>query len=320
MTAFAALQAAYAAHRIVTYPLKENKTPAVRAYDRIGAPYSAQLAMRFPDATAAGFVAGPRNRVTVVDIDSADARLVDECLDRFGPTPLQILTPSGGRHLYYRHNGETRRIRPLPDVDILGGGNVVAALSVMPKGQYELERGTLDDLDRLPRLASSRIPPARPERVPEGKRNAALHRYCRSIVGHCDDLETLVDAARTWAEDQVSGRLPDAEIIKTAGSVWRFRGGRKLFMQHIVEGPKFTALVATVDTWALCSYLMVENGPEAEFMIADGLGEARGWPRRFVPAARKALLELGIVKCVRPSRRKVPALYRWVVPHDDWAE
>jgi hypothetical protein len=72
MTAFATLQAAYAAHRIATYPLKENKTPAVRAYDRIGASYSAQLAMRFPDATAAGFVAGPRNRVTVVDIDSAD--------------------------------------------------------------------------------------------------------------------------------------------------------------------------------------------------------------------------------------------------------
>jgi hypothetical protein len=234
MTAFATLQATYAAHRVVIYPLKDNKTPAVRAYDRIGAPYSAQLAVRFPEATAAGFVAGPRNRVTVVDIDSADARLVDECLDRFGPTPLQILTPSGGRHLYYRHNGEARRIKSLPDVDILGGGNVVAALSVVLKEDMSLEWGTLDDLDRLPRLPASRIPQAGPERVPEGKRNAALHRYCRSIVGHCDDLESLVDAAQTWAEEQVSGRLPDAEIIKIVGSVWRFRGGRKLFMQHIV--------------------------------------------------------------------------------------
>src|SRR5665213_1727372 len=60
MRDFPALQAAYARYGIATYPLRADKTPAVSGYRHIGAPYSAELAMKFPDATAAGFVAGRR--------------------------------------------------------------------------------------------------------------------------------------------------------------------------------------------------------------------------------------------------------------------
>jgi hypothetical protein len=35
---FADIQTAYATHRVATYPLSVDKTPAVKAYDRIGAP------------------------------------------------------------------------------------------------------------------------------------------------------------------------------------------------------------------------------------------------------------------------------------------
>ena len=111
---FAAIQLAYAEHKVATYPLKADKTPAVKHYTRIRAPYSAKLAMKFSDFMVAGFCAGPRNRITVIDIDSTDPRLVDEIEHTFGPSPLHVLTPSGGRHLYYRHGGEPRRIRPLP--------------------------------------------------------------------------------------------------------------------------------------------------------------------------------------------------------------
>ena len=84
MRGFATLQAAYARYRIATYPLKADKSPAVRGYMSIGATYSAKLATKFPNATAAGFVAGPRNRITVVDTDSTDDRLVDDVQQRFG--------------------------------------------------------------------------------------------------------------------------------------------------------------------------------------------------------------------------------------------
>jgi hypothetical protein len=314
MNGFPDIQRAYAAHGVATYPLNDTKKPAVKFYNKIGNIYSAHLVLRFPEALAAGFNAGPRNRLTVVDIDSSDDRLFDEIQTRYGVTPLVVLTPSGGRHLYFRHYGEVRRIRPLPDVDVLGAGNVVAVGSKTSKGRYQIERGSLDDLDRLPRLASAPTQPESRQLVPEGKRNEALHRYLRSIVVHCDDLETLIDVARTWSDSGLAGGLPDAEIVKTAGSVWRFRGGRKLFMQHIVEGPLFGKLIANPEVWTLCSYLMIEQGPDAEFMIADGLSDARGWPRRLVPKARKALLSMGIVECVRQPRKNAPGIYRWRSP------
>src|SRR5262245_48277783 len=114
---FAAIQAAYAAHKVATYPLNADKTPAVKAYSHIGAPYSAQLAVKFCDAMVGGFCAGWRSRITVIDIDTTDTKLVAEIEHCAGPSPLHVLTPSGGRHLYYRHGGERRRIGPLPNVD-----------------------------------------------------------------------------------------------------------------------------------------------------------------------------------------------------------
>ena len=119
---FADIQTAYAAHRVATYPLSLDKTPAVKAAQPHQGAIRPKLISRFPDATAGGFCAGARNKLTVVDIDSTDDRLVDEIQARFGATPLHVRTPSGGRHLYYRHAGEARRIKPLPAVDVLGGG------------------------------------------------------------------------------------------------------------------------------------------------------------------------------------------------------
>lgn len=313
MSGFAAIQAAYAERGVATYPVGPDKMPAISHYTKVGAPASAQLAIKFLDLPAAGFCAGRRNRLTVVDIDSTDDRLVAEVQRQFGATPLQVVTPSGGRHLYYRHNGEARRIRPLPDVDILGAGNVVAALSRVPKGTYALERGTLDDLDRLPPLRQQ--PPAKavPDRVPEGQRNKALFDFCRATVARCDTFDDLLDAATTWAESRLEGGLSEMEITRTASSVWTYRGGRKRVVNQIVEGPQWAALTGNVEALALLAYLSAENRDVAEFMVADGLGEARGWPRRFVPAARRKLIELGIIECVRPRGDGKPAIYRWAV-------
>ena len=314
---FAAIQAAYAAHRVATYPLIDGKSPAVKSYNRIGAPYSAELAVKFRDAKVGGFCAGPRNGITVIDIDTTDLKVVDEIEDTAGPSPLHVVTPSGGRHLYYRNNRERRCIRAWPDVDILGTGNVVCAGSEIAKGRYVIERGSLDDLDRLPRLGLSLSPPARVEKVPVGGRNNELFRHAQSIVAYCDTLDQLLDAARTWADDRLAAPLADAEVVKTCHSVWTYRGGRKRFMNNIFDGPTYSKLTANPDAMALCFYLSCENGPQAEFWIANGLGPARGWPHRMVPRARRALLELGVVKCIRLPRKGAPGLYKWCLPRDE---
>jgi Bifunctional DNA primase/polymerase, N-terminal/Primase C terminal 1 (PriCT-1) len=230
---FATIQAEYAQRGVVTYPLSASKAPAVKGYDRVGMNGSAQLAMRFAAATAAGFVAGRRNRITVVDIDSTEDRLVVEIQKQFGATPLQVITPSGGRHLYYRHAGELRRIRPLPDVDILGAGNVVAAGSVLPRGRYQLERGSLEDLERLPRLAATTAPPQRArERVPLGKRDDTLFRRLLRRAPHCDDFEALLDVARTINMECLPP-MTDDEVVHVTRSAWGYEiSGKNWIGRH----------------------------------------------------------------------------------------
>jgi hypothetical protein len=323
MAAFADAAPAWAAAGIVPLPFApDGKKPMVKHPDRFGQRAALSLVPKFPTANL-GFLAGRHNGVTVVDIDSPSDAELQHALETYGNSPIIVKTPRGGHHVYYAHNDEPRSIRldERHPIDMLGGGPCVAPPSVrLSGGGYAWLRGGLADIanGNLPRIRTGAVQktrdierlPAGP-RVPKGQRNAELFRYCRQIVGYCDDLDQLIDAARTWADSRCVEPLPEAEILRTANSVFKFQGGRKQVMQHIVESPLYQQLIANVEVWALFSYLATENGPNAQFMVADGLGPARGWPQRFVPKARRALLDMGAIKCVRHPRKSVPALYCW---------
>jgi hypothetical protein len=325
MAAFTAAAESWAAAGIVPLPIApDGKRPMVKQPDSFGRPSALALVAkpRFAHANL-GFMCGSHNRLTVVDIDSPADSELQHTLATYGDSPIIVSTPSGGRHVYYAHNDEPRKIRPDAGrpIDMLGGGLCLAPPSTRPSGaSYAWLRGGLADIanGNLPKIRSGALQKPRDverlavgPRVQKGERNAQLFRYCRQIVGYCDDLDALIDAARTWADGKCAEPLPEAEIVRTANSVFKFQGGRKQVMQHIVESPLYQKLIADVEVWALYAYLATENGPAAEFMVADGLGPARGWPRRMVPRARRALLDLGAIKCVRFPRKGIPALYRW---------
>ncbi len=107
-------QPLYAAHGVPTFPINDAKKPLVRGYNRIGQRHSGVLAHnpKFASTDGIGFVTGRRSRITIIDIDSKSDRELTHALDRHGHTPLISRTPSGGFHLYYRHAGERRQIRP----------------------------------------------------------------------------------------------------------------------------------------------------------------------------------------------------------------
>ena len=149
---FAEWQPRYAEHRLPTFPVHgDSKKPAVTGYLRVGLPSSKQLALKFGEIDAFGIAVGSRNRITVLDVDSPDERILADAMSRVGPSPFIVRSGSGNHHAWYRHNGEQRRIRPVPHepIDILGAGFVVAPPSRGAKGTYTLVQGTLDDLDRL---------------------------------------------------------------------------------------------------------------------------------------------------------------------------
>ena len=161
--AFGRWQPEYAKKGIATFPVnfvqkpdgKVNKVPAVRNYQRFGLKASKDIAERFADAPGIGFVAGPRSKLTVLDIDIADERVLADFLDRHGQTPIIARTASGKFHAWYRFNGEGRHVRAwgrdLP-IDLLGGGVIVAPPSAFNDNAYTFIAGSLDDIDRLPAM------------------------------------------------------------------------------------------------------------------------------------------------------------------------
>lgn len=153
---FAEWQPAYAEHGIATFPVMitpdNEKKPMTTNWPNVGLKGSADLARKFPDAAAFGFLQGPRTGITLVDIDRPDEKLVADAQDLYGKTPLIVRTGSGnGFHLYYKFDGERRHVDTTRKVDILGdGGYAVAFPSRGSKRYYEIIEGTLDDLARLP--------------------------------------------------------------------------------------------------------------------------------------------------------------------------
>jgi hypothetical protein len=141
----------------------DGKSPLVRGFTswkkRPSLDAVAKWAQSWPEGNL-GIVTG--YGLTVIDID--DPAVIHAVIARFGPTPLQVTTPSGGLHLYYASSGERcGTLRPSLPVDIKGlGGYVVAPPSIRPSGefgrQYEIVRGSWEDLSTLPPLRSGSVP------------------------------------------------------------------------------------------------------------------------------------------------------------------
>ena len=149
---FSEWQPRYAEHKIATFPVGEAKKPSVKGWQKVGLQVSEELAVKFKNANALGYVTGRRSNVTVLDVDTTDSKVADDAIQRHGQPVIITRTASGKLHLLYRYNGERRRIRPWPDlpIDLLGdNGYALAAPSRVEKGCYEIIHGGLDELDRL---------------------------------------------------------------------------------------------------------------------------------------------------------------------------
>src|SRR6516164_1981247 len=94
---FSAWQPRYAEQNVVTFPVGDDKKPAVKNWQRLGPKGSAQLANKFTDADAFGFPLGPRSGVTILDVDTRDERVLHDAQDRYGESNF-IVETGGGYH------------------------------------------------------------------------------------------------------------------------------------------------------------------------------------------------------------------------------
>lgn len=342
---FAEWQPVYAEHGIATFPVSivgKDKKPAVKGYLKLGSKVSGQLAIKFPGHDAIG-LACKRNKITVLDVDTPDERVLADGLAKHGPTPFIVRSGSGNFQAWYRRNGEGRRIRPDPavPVDILGDGYVVAPPSRGSRGIYEIISGKLDDLDGLPVMRPLQVaapipltndnapgvdlstvvdisPPARVSQTREGNRNDTLWRQSMIFARHCGNIEELMGAAMQYNREEMCPALPAEEVLKIVASAWGYEVEGKNWFGY---GPRVVFAADEVDN-------LMDDSPDAfilltkirrhhwgrDFVIANAMAEQMpggGWRRHRFAAARQYLIDKGEVEEVRPaSRQHGPAVYR----------
>jgi Bifunctional DNA primase/polymerase, N-terminal len=322
-------QPVYAEHGVATFPVTQDKIPAIRGYSHVGLPGSAKLAQKFPSASALGFIAGRRSRITVLDVDTTDEKVLSDALARHGASNVIIRTGSGKWHAYYRWGGERRRIRPhhgLP-IDIIGGGVAIAPPSLVVKGGYEIIQGTLDDLDRLPLAKGLNDSQPQPKSTVDrhqnsavdGRRNITMWEHLmRSAKSSCDNLNAVIDAGRSYNEKCLPP-LGDDEVVEVATKAWKYtERGMNMFGGH---GVVFSAelydelLDGDQDGLILLGFLRGNNLPWAKFMCTNALAEKFGWRVQRLAGARRRLIELGHLVQVKRAWRRSPALFEFPIKH-----
>jgi Primase C terminal 1 (PriCT-1)/Bifunctional DNA primase/polymerase, N-terminal len=315
---FAVWQPRYAAHGVPLFPVKVTdlrKKPLVQGYLLTDATHSAQFALTFGGAESFGFTCGDQSRLTIVDMDSTDSRIIHESERLFGASPLIWRTGGGNYAAAYRHNGETRRIRPIRSlpIDLLGGGYCVAPPSLGTTRHYEIIKGNLADLDRLPmlrlpeELATSRT--RGHEGISKGKRNDMLFRSALQQARYVDGLDALVDVVQTRNEDSCDEPLPLEEIRNLAASAWRYQqegrnfigGGGNMVVNTFDE---IDAIAATnPDAYALLSILRRYHFGHDHFALANAMAEKLKWTLSRFRAARDCLVSQRVLRRVRKGGR-----------------
>jgi hypothetical protein len=322
-------QPIYAEYRIATFPIDHTKRPRITSWQKVGLKGSAELAAKFQDANALGYVTGRRSNVTVVDIDTTDEKMAADAIRQHGEPRIITRTASGKLHLYYRYDGERRQIRPWPDVpiDVLGdNGFVLGPPSKLANGFYEIIQGDLNDLDHLRPMASNR---AENTVIRQGKpvtwtelrdgdiRNRALLERLMRVAPQCESIDELreiaLEANQLFREPIMEQNRID-DVVKSA---WKYeQAGMNFFVRPriVIDHDTFDTLGKTrPDALLLLLRLERYHGGNDKFALANSMAASMGWGLPRWQEARDVLVMIGQIRCIRRGGRgpNDPPIYGW---------
>jgi len=327
---FATAQPKYAALGIATFPFdateEVKRGPLVTNYQRMGLPASGDMALRFPDAPGIAAMAGPRNKLAVIDVDergAAGERLLADVQRQFGAPKLVVRTGSGGFHGYYRHNGEDRKIRPDPlrPIDLIGAGPIVLPPSRGFRGNYEIVHGRVEDLAALEPIRMSSAALAASDldlrAARKGGRDKKFWPHVARQAHFVKSLDELIAVARElnelmaepWPDNEV-----DSEIVKRCKYWWDktqkgenyFNVGRYVRTTH-AELEQMLPNPKDHDAYILLSLLRWRHWGR-DFSLSNETHKSLGWRRKRLVAARNRLIETGRIIVLKRATRHTPML------------
>ena len=271
--------------------------------------------------------------VTVVDVDTP--LQIDEAIHRFGPTPLMVETPSGGRHLYYRGQGERcRNLRPFGlEIDIKGvGGFVVVPPSRRPDAgpdapAYRFITGDWTEIGSLPVIrpdALEFMPPSTDRSrgrlaqtigngklIGEGERNDRLFRWALRIATGCESEDELIAELHALNIISCSPPLEESEVLRIAKSAWNYeaRGANFTKGGGFSCSNRLAEVIGDASSFWLFKWLKqvhfnkLETG-EAFAVCPRGMASSvsnGGLGERSIRRAREHLVAIGILVRVSPG-------------------
>jgi len=299
------------------------KVPAVKGWRH--RQYSRQTIKKWTDdpvfqSLNIGVPTGARSGLTVIDIDSPDLR--DFALERFGRTPVLVQTGTAG-HLqaYYRHDGESNRHKLFGmAIDVRGEGGMIVAPPSITNGPYRFESGSIRNLRDLPPIAPGSlksdfdIPPVeRKPAKPIGQmrdgdgRNDTLFKRLRGDALSCDEEAALLSIAHA-RNSQFDEPLPDTEVRKTVGSVWKYKQDGKLWgdgeARSVITASELEFFCGESDAVYLLMEARRHHGARNEpFAFGKAMAQRIDWGYRKFKKARDKLCEAGFLVCVHQGGR-----------------
>lgn len=316
MGAFHEVAPVLAEHNIAAIPTQMGipSMPLVKHPDKFGV-HSIKKTIskgRFRDANAALWC-GAKSGITIVDVDSPSEVQLDAAIEVFGNTPLMVKTASGGWHLYYRHKGEKRDIRPFGKecpIDVLGNGIAILPPSTRQQtdekcaGSYSIIEGSLKDLEHLPLIKSGAIN-THAEKHSSGvsiKRNDDLFRALLRVAKTAVTLDDLLAVAQEHNDGLVSP-LPSEEVVKTAQSAWGYQIQGENWVsgeaRAVITESDLERLGGDSDAAYLLTKLRIAHGWRGgtTFALARAMAASMNWTIPRFMRARSCLSESGLIQC-----------------------
>ena len=298
----------YAHIGIPTFPVN-GKKPLIRGYASVDTERSLTLAANEKFAAASiGMMCGPKSGITIIDIDAEGEAPLKSALQRFGNTPLIVKTHSGKHHLYYRYNGESRRIHINgEEIDMLGaGGFAVVPPSCGQHGQYKFARGGLEILrtrSTLPTICSDAIHSidslrnsASPVQSDQGHRDKSLFDACRNRAASVSNYEAL-EAFALFENSKFNPPLTNAHATQKARQIWKYKVEGKLLIsggepQILIGRACVERFLGKAVAFQLLSFLQIHHGGQPGKQFAIGQQSVSIRLRIGVVALRKAIQTL----------------------------
>ncbi|MFC1772647.1 DUF3987 domain-containing protein [Pseudomonadota bacterium] len=314
------------------FPCNNRKQPIIKTGFKAATADSGQVTTwwsQCPDALI-GMPTGACSGTVVLDVDNKDGRHGDETLFQlqreYGqlPNTVEVLTPSGGRHLYFTHPGETVK----NSVDSLGigldirgdGGYVIVPPSRIDGRGYEWEASSPNTLADMPEWLLDLIRPPKETKsqtfdrksaldgVPEGQRDDTLYRYACGLQAKGNtqaEAEALVKQAAAACEPP----FDEAIVLEKV---------ERVYQQYGNEWPDIIPLPERGD--------MGEAQPYRLDLLPSAIQKAAGEVARFsmVPEASPTVIGLSVLAAAigkkaviveRNGLEHYPALFFALIAH-----